>query len=137
MQSKCHRHSSKNGGIICIEKSIDPSASVEGASKNPGKAQSSFADYALDKITRAANPKLLWERRHMLSPVDNLINDFSLLCRSLSQINACSFDALVTHEISQERDIIAPLQETFSETMPERVRIHNKGIDFIANSQFL
>lgn len=73
----------------------------------------------------------------LLLPVNNLIYDFTLLCSSLSQIDLCGFDSLMPHKASQERDIIAPLQETFGKAMAEGMRIYNDRIDFIAGCQFL
>lgn len=72
-----------------------------------------------------------------LLPVNNLVYNFTLLCSGFPQVDAGSFDALMSHEIGQKSNIVAPLQEALGETMAERVRIHHNRIDFITSCQLL
>ena len=52
-------------------------------------------------------------------PVYNCIYDFALFSGCFTEINAGSFNAFMSHKISQERYIIAAFQETFCESVPE------------------
>ena len=44
-----------------------------------------------------------------LLPVYDLINDSSLLGRSFTEINAGGFNTLVSHEVGEERNVVATL----------------------------
>ena len=69
-------------------------------------------------------------------PIYDCINNFSLFCSCFSEVNAGSFDAFMSHKISQKRYIIAAVKKTFSKSMAERVRIHNHRIDAVFHCQF-
>lgn len=54
-----------------------------------------------------------------LLPVYDLIDDGSLLGRGFAEINAGGFDAFVSHEVGEESDVIAALQEALCEAVTE------------------
>ena len=58
-------------------------------------------------------------------PVHNLIHDFLLFACCSSQVNSSSFYALVPHKVSEQGDIVEAVEEVFSKTMAERVRINH------------
>ena len=75
----------------------------------------------------------LWQDR---SPSDNLINDSSLLGACTAKIDARRLYAFVPHEVGKTRYIVEPLQKVLGETMPKRVRINHRWVQFIFDSQF-
>ncbi len=68
-------------------------------------------------------------------PVYDLINDGSLLGRGFAEINAGGFDAFVSHEVGEESDVIAALQEALCEAVTERMRVNNHWVDAIPDCQ--
>ena len=54
-----------------------------------------------------------------------------------AEIDAGRFDAFVAHQVGQQRDVPASLEEALRETVPERVRIHDGGIDLVFDGQRL
>ena len=62
-------------------------------------------------------------------PVYDLIDDGSLLGRGFAEINAGGFDAFVSHEVGEESDVIAALQEALCEAVTERMRVNNHRVD--------
>ena len=137
MQSKCYRHSSKDSWIVDITKSVNPNTSEERTEKDYEQAQPPCIKDTLNVVMGAAILQILRDGGTYFLPVNNFVYDFTLLCSSLSQIDSCGFNALMPHKISQKRDIIAPLQETFGKAMAEGMWIYNDRIDFIAGCQFL
>ena len=70
-----------------------------------------------------------------LLPVYDLIDDGLLLGRGFAEINAGGFDAFVSHEVGEESDVIAALQEALCEAVTEGVWVYNHRIDAISDSQ--
>ena len=63
-----------------------------------------------------------------LLPVYDLIDDGLLLGRGFAEINAGGFDAFVSHEVGEESDVIAALQEALCEAVTERMRVNNHRV---------
>ena len=47
----------------------------------------------------------------LILPVYNLIDQFPLLCRAFSEVDAGGGDVLVAQEVSEEGDVLIALQE--------------------------
>lgn len=54
-----------------------------------------------------------------LLPIYDCINNFSLFCSCFSEVNTGSFDAFMSHKISQERYIIATVKEALGKPVTE------------------
>ena len=61
----------------------------------------------------------------MRLPNDNLVYDFLLFACCASQINACCFDALMSHEVGKEGDVVETVKEVLGETVTEGVWINH------------
>ena len=70
-----------------------------------------------------------------LLPIYDLINDSPLLGRSFAEINAGGFDAFVSHEVGEESDVIAALQEALCEAVTEGVWVYYHRIDTVPDCQ--
>ena len=70
-----------------------------------------------------------------LLPVYDLINDGSLFGRGFAEINAGGFDDFVSHEVGEESDVIAALQEALCEAVTERMRVNDHRVDAISDCQ--
>ena len=68
-------------------------------------------------------------------PVYDLINDGSLLGRGFAEINAGGFDALVSHKIRKECDVVAALQKALCKAVTEGVWVYNHRVDAIPDRQ--
>ena len=64
-------------------------------------------------------------------PIYDCINDFSLLCSCLSEVDTSGFDTFMPHKVSQERNVIASLQKAFGKPVTKGVRIHYCCIDAV------
>lgn len=73
---------------------------------------------------------------HFPSPVHHLVDDGLLFRAGPAQVNPGGFDALMSHQVSQERDIGKFFEKIFGETVPERMGIHHLLGDVIAGSKF-
>ena len=60
-----------------------------------------------------------------LSPSYYLVNYFLLLHAASSQIDACCFNAFVSHEVGKQGYVVELLQEILGITMAERVRVNH------------
>ena len=70
-------------------------------------------------------------------PINDFINDFSLLCGCLPKINAGGFNAFMSHKIGKEGNIITAIQKAFCKPVSEGMRIYNSGIDIVFISKLL
>ena len=68
-------------------------------------------------------------------PVYDLINDSSLLGRGFAEVNAGSFNALMSHKVGEECDVIAALQEALCKAMAERMWVNDHRVDAISDCQ--
>ena len=60
-----------------------------------------------------------------------------MLCAGASKVDACRFDALVSHKIGKERYVVELLKKVLGETMPERVRVNDRRIQLVLDGEFL
>jgi len=70
-------------------------------------------------------------------PDNKCINKIMLFRGSFSQIDPRGLYTFMPHEIGEKGDIVTLVQKTFRKSMAEGVRIDNRGIDMISDSQFL
>ena len=70
-----------------------------------------------------------------LLPVYDLVNDGSLFGRGFAEINAGGFDAFVSHEVGEESDVIAALQEALCKAVTEGVWVYNHRVNAIPDCQ--
>ena len=68
-----------------------------------------------------------------LLPVYDLIDDGLLLGRGFAEINAGGFDAFVSHEVGEESDVIAALQEALCEAVTEGMWVYDHRVDAISD----
>ena len=73
----------------------------------------------------------------LFSPRNNLINYRPLLVRGPRQINPCSLNAVMPHQIRQQRNIVKSGQKILCEPMPERVRVDGIRVDPVTPGQHL
>ena len=71
------------------------------------------------------------------SPRNNLINHRPLLFRGPRQINPCSLNAVMPHQIRQQRNIVKSGQKILCEPMPERVGVDGIRVDPVTPGQHL
>ena len=71
------------------------------------------------------------------SPRNNLINHRPLLFRGPRQINPCSLNAVMPHQICQQRNIVKSGQKILCEPMPERVGVDSIRVDPVTPGQHL
>ena len=60
-----------------------------------------------------------------------------MLCAGAAQVDACRFNAFVSHEVGKERYVVELLQKVLGESMSERVRINNRRIQLVLDGEFL
>lgn len=59
------------------------------------------------------------DNARLILPSNDLVHDGTLFIGGAAQINPCCFDALMAHQIGQQRDIIEFFQKILCITMPE------------------
>ena len=70
-------------------------------------------------------------------PSDNLVNYFLLFQAASSQIDTCSFNAFVSHEVSEQGYVVELLQEILGIAMAERVRVNHFLVQAILHRMVL
>ena len=65
------------------------------------------------------------------SPRNNLVDDAVLFGTGSAKVDACRFDAFMSHEIGQERDVIELLQKVLGETVTERMWVDDRRIQLV------
>ena len=60
-----------------------------------------------------------------------------MLCAGAAQVDACRFDAFVSHEVGKERYVVEFLQKVLGESMSERVRVNDRRIQLVLDGEFL
>lgn len=63
-------------------------------------------------------------KRKILSPGHNPVNECPLFFTGFGQIDAGGFNALMTHQVCQQGNIIKLCQKIFCKAVAEGVRIH-------------
>lgn len=61
----------------------------------------------------------------MRLPDNYLVYDFLLFACCATQIDASSFKAFMSHEVSKKGDVVKPLEEVLGKPMTERMWIYN------------
>ena len=56
-------------------------------------------------------------------PINNAVHDLTLFRGGLAEINASCFNALMSHQVCEERYIVAAVKKALGEAVTERVRI--------------
>lgn len=65
-------------------------------------------------------------------PCDYFVNYLLLLSGCAAQIDAGGFDALMPHQIDQQRYVVELLQKVLGIAGPERMRIDDLGVQVIS-----
>ena len=60
-----------------------------------------------------------------------------MLCAGAAQVDACRFDAFVSHEVGKERYVVELLQKVLGESMSERVRVNDRRVQLVLDGEFL
>jgi hypothetical protein len=72
-----------------------------------------------------------------ISPRNNLVDDLLLLGGGAAQIDTGGLNAVVSHQVGKQGNVVAFLKEVLCEAMSERVRVYHFGVQPVLEGESL